>query len=61
VIPANWKGFTDTRRFRGNTYFIEVKNPTGYPCRTQTHLRRIRDLREKTYRCAAERIRSRLS
>jgi cellobiose phosphorylase len=29
VIPANWKGFTVSRRFRGNTYFIEVKNPKG--------------------------------
>ena len=27
VIPAKWKGFTVTRRFRGNTYVIEVKNP----------------------------------
>jgi cellobiose phosphorylase len=27
VIPAKWKGFTVTRRFRGNTYRIEVKNP----------------------------------
>jgi cellobiose phosphorylase len=29
VIPAKWKGFNVTRRFRGNTYFIEVKNPSG--------------------------------
>jgi hypothetical protein len=29
VIPAKWKGFTVTRRFRGNTYIIEVKNPDG--------------------------------
>lgn len=29
VIPAGWKGFTVTRRFRGNTYVIEVKNPNG--------------------------------
>ena len=29
VIPAKWKGFTVTRRFRGNTYLIEVKNPKG--------------------------------
>jgi cellobiose phosphorylase len=29
VIPAKWKGFTATRRFRGNTYVIEVKNPKG--------------------------------
>ena len=29
VIPASWKGFTVTRRFRGNTYLIDVKNPKG--------------------------------
>jgi cellobiose phosphorylase len=29
VIPPKWKGFTVTRRFRGNTYFIDVKNPNG--------------------------------
>ena len=29
VIPAKWKGFTVTRKFRGNTYLIEVKNPKG--------------------------------
>jgi len=29
VIPAKWKSFTVTRRFRGNTYLIEVKNPNG--------------------------------
>jgi len=29
VIPAQWKGFTVTRKFRGNTYLIEVKNPKG--------------------------------
>ena len=29
VIPAKWKGFTVTRKFRGNTYVIEVKNPDG--------------------------------
>jgi cellobiose phosphorylase len=29
VISAKWKGFTVTRRFRGNTYIIEVKNPKG--------------------------------
>ena len=29
MIPAKWKGFTVTRRFRGNTYLIEVKNPNG--------------------------------
>ncbi|HVM48132.1 MAG TPA: hypothetical protein VMU04_08895 [Candidatus Acidoferrum sp.] len=27
VIPQAWKGFTVTRRFRGNTYLIEVRNP----------------------------------
>ena len=32
VIPAKWKGFTATRRFRGNTYLIEVKNPSGKQC-----------------------------
>jgi cellobiose phosphorylase len=30
VIPAKWKGFTATRRFRGNTYVIEVRNPQGH-------------------------------
>jgi cellobiose phosphorylase len=29
VIPAKWKGFTVTRKFRGNTYVIDVKNPKG--------------------------------
>jgi cellobiose phosphorylase len=29
VIPAKWKGFTVSRKFRGNTYVIEVKNPNG--------------------------------
>jgi cellobiose phosphorylase len=29
VIPAKWKGFTVTRKFRGNIYVIEVKNPNG--------------------------------
>jgi cellobiose phosphorylase len=29
VIPAKWKGFTVTRKFRGNTYFIKVRNPHG--------------------------------
>jgi len=29
VIPAQWKGFTVKRKFRGNTYIIEVKNPHG--------------------------------
>jgi cellobiose phosphorylase len=32
VIPAKWKGFTVTRRFRGNTYVIEVRNPKGKQC-----------------------------
>ncbi len=27
VIPADWPGFTATRRFRGATYHIEVRNP----------------------------------
>ncbi len=26
-IPSDWPGFTFTRRFRGATYEIEVKNP----------------------------------
>jgi cellobiose phosphorylase len=29
VIPAGWQGFKATRRFRGNTYVIEVKNPSS--------------------------------
>jgi cellobiose phosphorylase len=29
VIPAAWKEFTVTRRFRGNTYLIRVRNPKG--------------------------------
>ena len=29
VIPAAWGGFRVTRRFRGNTYVIEVKNPAS--------------------------------
>jgi cellobiose phosphorylase len=29
VIPEKWKGFTVVRRFRGNTYVIEIKNPHG--------------------------------
>lgn len=28
-IPADWDGFTVTRKFRGATYEIEVKNPNG--------------------------------
>jgi len=28
-IPATWPGFTATRRFRGHTVHIEVKNPHG--------------------------------
>jgi cellobiose phosphorylase len=28
-IPASWKGFTAQRRFRGKTYRIEVRNPSG--------------------------------
>ncbi|HZL80133.1 MAG TPA: hypothetical protein VFC17_14970, partial [Candidatus Limnocylindrales bacterium] len=30
VIPAKWKGFTVARKFRGNTYVVEVKNPNGH-------------------------------
>jgi cellobiose phosphorylase len=32
VIPANWKGFTASRRFRGNAYEIVVRNPKGKQC-----------------------------
>ncbi len=28
-IAPEWKGFTVTRKFRGTTYLIEVKNPNG--------------------------------
>src|SRR5262249_10377933 len=28
-IPRGWPGFTATRRFRGDVYHIEVKNPRG--------------------------------
>jgi cellobiose phosphorylase len=28
-IPADWKGFKATRKFRGSTYKIEVVNPDG--------------------------------
>ncbi|MFN2108870.1 MAG: glycosyl hydrolase family 65 protein [Anaerolineae bacterium] len=28
-IPSTWPGFTATRRFRGHTVHIEVKNPHG--------------------------------
>jgi cellobiose phosphorylase len=28
-IPADWKGFKATRKFRGSTYLIEVVNSTG--------------------------------
>lgn len=28
-IPKSWSGFTATRRFRGDTYNITVKNPSG--------------------------------
>ena len=28
-IPSSWKGFTVTRKFRGATYEITVKNPDG--------------------------------
>jgi cellobiose phosphorylase len=28
-IPADWKSFKVTRRFRGATYHIEVENPEG--------------------------------
>ena len=28
-IPTDWKGFNITRKFRGATYHIEVRNPAG--------------------------------
>ncbi len=28
-IPSDWKGFLITRKFRGSTYQIDVKNPAG--------------------------------
>ena len=28
-IPAGWKGFKITRKFRGTTYQIEIRNPEG--------------------------------
>ena len=28
-IPADWKGFSAKRKWRGATYHIEVKNPDG--------------------------------
>ena len=28
-IPAEWDGFTVTRKFRGDTYEITVRNPDG--------------------------------
>jgi cellobiose phosphorylase len=28
-IPKDWKGFDITRKFRGATYKIEIKNPQG--------------------------------
>jgi len=28
-IPADWKGFKITRKFRGATYHIEIQNPNG--------------------------------
>jgi cellobiose phosphorylase len=28
-IPGDWKGFKVTRKFRGATYHIEIKNPDG--------------------------------
>jgi cellobiose phosphorylase len=29
VLPADWPGFTATRRFRGATYLISVRKPAG--------------------------------
>lgn len=28
-IPADWKGFSVKRRFRGSDYYITVRNPDG--------------------------------
>jgi cellobiose phosphorylase len=28
-IPAGWKGFNISRKFRGDTYKIEIRNPDG--------------------------------
>lgn len=28
-IPADWKGYTISRKFRGALYEIEVRNPNG--------------------------------
>ena len=36
-IPADWPGFTVTRRFRGATYVIEVQNP-NHRCKGVTRL-----------------------
>ena len=30
VLPAAWPGFTATRRFRGATYLISVRNAGGH-------------------------------
>jgi cellobiose phosphorylase len=37
VIPADWPGFSATRRFRGATYRIAVHKPAGTTGRV-THL-----------------------
>ncbi len=37
VIPAKWKGFSVTRRFRGNTYDIKIRNPK----RQQSSVRKL--------------------
>ncbi|HOW66889.1 MAG TPA: glycosyl transferase [Candidatus Paceibacterota bacterium] len=37
VIPSKWKGFTVTRRFRGNTYLIKISNPRS----KQSGIRRL--------------------
>jgi cellobiose phosphorylase len=37
VLPADWAGFTATRRFRGATYHVSVRNP-GQVCGRARHL-----------------------
>jgi cellobiose phosphorylase len=44
VLPAAWSGFTATRRFRGATYQISVRNPdrvSGRVARLEVDGRRI--------------------
>ena len=39
VLPADWPGFTATRRFRGATYEISVRKPAGLTGRARPGLR----------------------